>query len=183
MCWSGHELYPPSPIHDWHTPMIILTDTSTRSSLVNASRKEKTDLTLPDGFDTIDFDALDYLGWRDPKMGRRAYAIVPTLDGEIIGVLLVQAQATPRSRAQCSWCRDTRLPNEVVFYGAKLAGPAGRRGSTVGTLICRDFQCSANVRNDPPLPYAGYDAAAARQDRKDELVLRASSFVERVARQ
>ncbi len=116
-------------------------------------------------------------------MGRRAYAIVPTLDGEIIGVLLVQAQATPRSRAQCSWCRDTRLPNEVVFYGAKLAGPAGRRGSTVGTLICRDFQCSANVRNDPPLPYAGYDAAAARQDRKDELVLRASSFVERVARQ
>lgn len=129
--------------------MIILTDTSIRSSLVNASRKEKSDLTLPDGFGTIDFDALDYLGWRDPKMGRRAYAIVPTLDGETIGVLLVQAEATPRSRAQCSWCRDTRLPNEVVFYGAKLAGPAGRRGSTVGTLICRDFQCSSNVRNDP----------------------------------
>ncbi|MGK2240891.1 MAG: hypothetical protein ACI9JD_003458 [Rhodococcus sp. (in: high G+C Gram-positive bacteria)] len=132
--------------------MIILTDTSIRSSLVNASRKEKSDLTLPDGFGTIDFDALDYLGWRDPKMGRRAYAIVPTLDGETIGVLLVQAEATPRSRAQCSWCRDTRLPNEVVFYGAKLAGPAGRRGSTVGTLICRDFQCSSNVRNDPPAP-------------------------------
>ncbi|MBJ7480468.1 FBP domain-containing protein [Rhodococcus erythropolis] len=163
--------------------MIILTDTSIRSSLVNASRKEKSDLTLPDGFDAIDFDVLDYLGWRDPKMGRRAYAIVPTLDGETIGVLLVQAEATPRSRAQCSWCRDTRLPNEVVFYGAKLAGPAGRRGSTVGTLICRDFQCSANVRNDPPLPYTGYDASAARQHRKDELVLRSSSFVERVARQ
>ncbi|MFI5431665.1 FBP domain-containing protein [Rhodococcus baikonurensis] len=49
--------------------MIILTDTSIRSSLVNASRKEKSDLTLPDGFDAIDFDVLDYLGWRDPQNG------------------------------------------------------------------------------------------------------------------
>jgi hypothetical protein len=163
--------------------MITLTDKDIRSSLANASKKEKSDLSLPDNFDTLDFDALDYLGWRDTKLGRRAYVIVPTLDGETIGVVLNQAKATPLRRAQCSWCRDTRLPNEVVFYGAKLAGAAGKRGSTVGTLICRDFQCSANVRNDPPLPYTGYDAVAAQQDRRDELVLRASSFVERVARQ
>ncbi|MGB3771144.1 MAG: FBP domain-containing protein [Rhodococcus sp. (in: high G+C Gram-positive bacteria)] len=163
--------------------MITLTDAVIRSSLVNASRKEKSDLTLPVGFDSIDFQSLDYLGWRDPKMGRRAYAIVPSQDGEMTGVLLVQAQATPHSRAQCSWCHDTRLPNDVVFYGAKLAGAAGRRGSTVGTLICRDFQCSANVRNDPPLPYPGYDRAAARRHRIDELHARATSFVERVIRE
>ena len=147
---------------------------------MNASRKETSDITLPAGFDTLDWDALDYLGWRDPKIGRRAYAVVPTLDGDLVGILFRQAEASPRSRAQCSWCQDVKLPNDVVFWSAKRSGPAGRNGNTVGTLVCQDFQCSRNVRRTPPLAYEGYDVEGARLQRIEDLQLRVAAFVAEV---
>lgn len=158
-----------------------LTESFIRSSFVNASRREVKEMTLPDAFGTMeegDWERLDYLGWRDPKFARRAYVVLPRLDGDPVGVALKQAEASPRSRAMCNWCRDVRLPNEVVFWSAKRVGDAGRRGSTVGTLICRDFECSRNVRNDPPPAYEGYDVAAARVRRIDELRLKAMGFAE-----
>lgn len=158
--------------------MIVLpiTEAQLRSSFVNASRREVTDLTLPADFETLDWDRLDFLGWRDPQIGRRAYVVVPSLDGELTGILLRQAEASPRSRAQCSWCQDVKLPNDVVLYSAKRSGPAGRNGNTIGTLICQDFQCSQNVRRMPPLAYEGYDVEAARRKRIEDLQLRAASF-------
>ena len=45
---------------------------SIRASSLNAFRKEVSDLTLPFGFAELDFDRLDFLGWVDPKMPRRA---------------------------------------------------------------------------------------------------------------
>lgn len=152
-----------------------------RSSFINASRKEVKDISFPDGLGEpteADWQNLDFLGWRDPKLARRAYLVVPRLDADPAGVLLKQAEASPRSRAMCNWCRDVRLPNEVVFWNAKRVGEAGRRGDTVGALICRDFECSRNVRNDPPAPYDGYDVAAARQRRIDALRRSATGFVE-----
>ncbi|MBT2502089.1 FBP domain-containing protein [Curtobacterium sp. ISL-83] len=160
--------------------MLPITEKTLRTSFVNASRKEIGDLTLPGGFDTIDWDGLDYLGWRDPKTARRGYAVVPTLDGDLIGILFRQAEASPRSRAQCSWCQDVKLPNDVVFWSAKRSGPAGRNGNTVGTLVCQDFQCSRNVRKTPPLAYEGYDVEAARSRRIEDLQLRAASFAAEV---
>lgn len=160
--------------------MISLTETTLLSSFVNASRKEVRDLTLPSGFDTIDWSRLVYLGWRDPKLGRRAYAVVPTLDDELIGILFRQTEAAPRARAQCSWCHDVKLPNDVVLYSAKRSGPSGRNGNTVGTLICEEFQCSHNVRVTPPLAYEGFDREAARQRRIDDLRVRAASFAAQV---
>src|SRR5690606_4890192 len=130
-----------------------LTESTIRASFINASRREVKELMLPTGFDELtaaDWEARDFFGWRDPKFARRAYVVLPRLDAEPAGVLLTQAEASPRSRAMCNWCQDVRLPNEVVFWGAKRVGEAGRRGNTVGTLICREFQCSRNVRNDPP---------------------------------
>lgn len=158
--------------------MIVLpiTEAQLRSSFVNASRREVTDLTLPADFETLDWDRLDFLGWRDPQIGRRAFVVVPSLDGELTGILLRQAEASPRSRAQCSWCQDVKLPNDVVLYSAKRSGPAGRNGNTIGTLICQDFQCSQNVRRMPPLAYEGYDVEAARRKRIEDLQLRAASF-------
>jgi hypothetical protein len=94
--------------------LLPLTRAIVTSSFVNASRKVVTDLTLPPGFDEIDWTALDYFGWNDPRMKRRAYAVVP-VDGEPVGIVLRQADASPRKRAQCSWCRDVKLPNEVVL--------------------------------------------------------------------
>ncbi|AMM22234.1 translation elongation factor [Frondihabitans sp. PAMC 28766] len=160
--------------------MLPLTEQSIRASFVNASRKEVSDLTLPARFDDIDWESLDYLGWRDPKAPRRAYVVVPT-DAEVVGILLRQAEASPRSRAQCTWCQDVTLPNDVVFYAAKRAGSAGRKGDTVGTLVCADFECSANVRKPPPPAYLGFDVEAARQGRMASLGERAAAFAANVA--
>lgn len=162
--------------------MLPITAQDLRGAFVNASRKEVSSITLPDWIDDTDWDALDYLGWRDPKIARRAYVVVPILDGPPVGILLRRADAAPRARAQCSWCQDVRLPNDVVFYAAKLAGTAGRSGNTTGTLVCEDFECSRNVRKLPPLAYEGYDLEAARVRRIDELRLRAAGFADAVTR-
>ena len=146
-----------------------------RAAFVNASRREVSDIAFAPGFDDLDWDRLDYLGWRDPKMAKRAYIVVPTVDGPV-GIVLKQADAAPRSRAQCSWCQDVRLPNDVVVYGARRVGAAGRNGNTVATLICAEFQCSANVRTLPPTAYIGFDVEAARQARIAVLRERASEF-------
>lgn len=158
-----------------------LTEPFIRTSFINASRREVKELTLPTGFDELserDWDGLDFFGWRDPKFVRRGYAVLPLLDGDPVGVCFTQAEATPRSRAMCNWCRDVRLPNDVVFWGAKRTGTAGRRGDTVGILLCRDFECSRNVRNDPPPAYEGFNVAAARETRIDTLRLKAASFAD-----
>src|SRR5690606_4333036 len=82
-----------------------------RASFRNASRKEISSLTLPADFAELDFDRLDYLGWYDPKMPRRAY-VVAEVDGEPMGVLLQRAEQRTARRAQCSWCDDVTLRND-----------------------------------------------------------------------
>ncbi|WEO77263.1 FBP domain-containing protein [Cryobacterium sp. SO2] len=161
--------------------MLPLTVAAIKTSFVNASRKVVADVTLPAGFDEIDWSRLDYLGWTDPKMKRRAYVVVP-VDGEPVGIVLRQADAAPQRRAQCSWCRDVTLPNQVVLYSAQRAGAAGRNGDTVGILVCEAFQCSANVRKLPSMAYIGFDVEAARDSRMAMLRTRSAGFVGEVVR-
>jgi hypothetical protein len=156
--------------------MLPLDDATIRASFVNASRKEVADLTLPAGFSELPWDRLEFLGWRDPRSARRAYVVIPQADGPV-GVMLRQAEA-PRQRAQCSWCQDVQLPNDVVFYSARRAGPDGRKGDTVGTLVCADFECSINVRKAPTVAYVGFDVDAARTDRIRNLRERAAAFAD-----
>ncbi|MFF3027152.1 FBP domain-containing protein [Microbacterium sp. NPDC057944] len=132
-----------------------------RASFINASRKEVSDLTLPPGFADIDFDRPDYLGWVDPKQPRRAY-VIAWRDEQAVGVFLQRAEQRVASRAQCSWCDDVTLRNDVQLFVARKAGPAGRKGDSIGTLICAEFGCSRNVRVLPPLAYQGYDRELAR---------------------
>jgi hypothetical protein len=160
--------------------VLPLTAREIRESFVNASRKEVSDLTLPPSFDETVWDDLDYLGWRDPKMARRSYIVVP-VDGVPVGVVLRQAEASPRRRAQCTWCQDVTLPNDVVLYTAKRAGASGRNGNTVGTLICDEFQCSKNVRRTLPPAYLGFDVDAAREERIVTLRVRAERFAAEVS--
>jgi hypothetical protein len=148
--------------------MLPVTDADIRASFLNASRSERKGLTLPPDFATVNWDSLDYLGWRDPKLPLLGYVVLE-LDGSTVGILLRQAEARPVSRAQCSWCADVQLPNDVVMFGAKRAGDAGRRGDTVGTLVCAGFECSVNVRRRPPTAYIGFDVEAARQRRIEGL--------------
>ena len=161
--------------------MLSLDETNIRASFVNASRKEVSDLSLPDGFSELRWDRLDYLGWRDRRISRRAYLVIP-VDDDVVGIVLRQAEASPRSRAQCSWCQDVRLPNDVVFYSAKRGGEAGRKGDTVGTLVCSEFQCSANVRTALPMAYLGFDVDAAREERIATLRASAAGFAAVVLR-
>ena len=160
--------------------MLPLSEKTLRSSFVNASRKEVSDLTLPPGLDALDWDSLEFLGWRDPKLARRAYVVVP-VDDRVVGVVLRQAEASPRARAQCTWCQDVRLPNDVVFFSAKRAGAAGRNGDTVGTLVCAEFQCSANAHVTPPEAYLGHDVEAARRERIAALRERTAGFARKLA--
>ncbi|MCB2413940.1 FBP domain-containing protein [Demequina sp. TTPB684] len=160
--------------------MLPLTDKTIRASFMNASRKEASSLTLPADFDAIDWDRLDYLGWRDPKFDRRAYVIVPNLDGDLTGILLRHPGVARRNSAQCSWCSDTSIPNSVVMYNAKRSGESGRNGNTVGALVCEDFQCSRNARR-PPIPwYEDFDVEAERRRQIEELQLRVAAFAARV---
>jgi hypothetical protein len=156
-----------------------LTDSAIRSSFVNATKREISDLALPLDFAETDWSRLDFFGRRDRKSPLRAFVVVQ-LDAGPAGVMLRRADAVPRSRAQCSWCQDVNLTNEVVFYGAKRAGDAGRRGDTIGTLVCAEFGCSANVRKLPPIAYVGFDAEAARLARIEGLGERVRGFVRSV---
>lgn len=159
--------------------MLPLTDHQLRSCFVNASLRERRELTPPD-LGGLRWDDLDYLGWRDRKNPNLGY-VVAEVDGEPVGVLLRTAEGGVRSRPQCSWCEDVHLPNEVVFFIAKRAGAAGRKGDTLGTLVCAEFQCSVNVRKRPPLAYVGFDVEAARRQRIDALRTHVDAFVRRVA--
>ena len=158
--------------------MISLDEKTIRAAFVNATRKELTELTLPD-LSEITWDRLDYLGWRDRRLAKRAYIVVP-VDAGLIGVVLKQAEANPRSRAQCSWCQDIHLPNDVVLFSAKRSGDGGRVGNSVGILICSNFECSVNVRKAAPMAYIGFDVEAARLERIAVLRERAATFASEV---
>jgi hypothetical protein len=155
--------------------MLPLNDPAIRASFVNATRKELADITLPPGLADLNWERLDYLGWRDPKFAKRAYVVVPVGD-RLVGVVLKQADADPRKRAQCAWCQDVTLPNDVVIYGARRAGHGGRNGNTLATLVCENFECSTNVRKLPPVAYLGFDVEAAREERILGLRERAAAF-------
>jgi hypothetical protein len=151
-----------------------------RDLFINATLRERKAIPLPDPMPTeVEWTQLDYLGWRDPKQPQVGYALIE-LDGVAVGVMLRQAERSPRSRAQCSWCEDVQLPNDVVFFSAKRAGDAGRRGDTLGTLVCSRFECSVNVRTRMPMAYIGFDVEAARTRRIEALREHAAAFARRV---
>jgi hypothetical protein len=159
--------------------MHALSEDAVRASLLNATVRERKALVLPPGFPDLPWDDLDHLGWRDPRQPLTGY-VVALVDGAPAGVLLRQAERTPRARAQCSWCEDVQLPNDVVFFSARRAGDAGRRGDTVGTLVCAGFECSRNVRRMPVLAYPGFDREAERLRRIAALREHVDTFLRRI---
>ncbi len=157
-----------------------LDERAIRASFINASRKEASSASVPPELETVDFDRLDYLGWSDARFARRAY-VVAWVDDEPVGILLQRAEQRVLARAQCSWCDDVTLRHDVQFFSARKAGPAGRRGDTIGTLACSEFWCSDNVRKLPPLAYEGYDREAARDQRILRLQEHVTAFIREVA--
>ncbi len=164
--------------------MHALTEQQIRNAFVNATRREVAQATLPD-LSTLSWDRLDYLGWRDRRSPLSAYVVVEHDDGAV-GVLLRAGDRAGgrRRRAVCAWCADVVETEDVSLYVARRAGAAGRKGDTIGTLICTDFQCSRNVRRPPTRIEAGSDVDAVRSDmvrrRTMELRARSRAFVDEV---
>jgi hypothetical protein len=159
--------------------MTPLDEKQLRSCFVNASKREANQATLPD-LAALDWDRLDYLGWRDRKAPLVAYVVVPGADGEPVGVRLRAGDAKggrPRRKGVCAWCEDVVATADVSLYVARRGGAPGRHGNTIGTLICTDFRCSRNVRRVPLL------AEAATPEAKAELTARrVEGLRERAAR-
>lgn len=168
-----------------------MTESEIRASFVNTSVRERKAITMPDGFDAIRWDRLDYLGWRDPKSPGTGYLVLaPAPDAgddsgegggaEPTGIMLRAGAVPARTRPQCALCEDISLPNEVILFAARRAGAAGRKGDTVGTLICANFECSENVRRKPSSAMAGDDPERVRRLRIGALRERVARFVARV---
>ncbi|MEN0129915.1 MAG: FBP domain-containing protein [Brevundimonas sp.] len=161
--------------------MLPLTEKLIRASFVNCSRREAADVTLPDL--DVRWDRLDYLGWIDRKAPLRAYVVLE-VDDELVGIALRSPEvATKRKRAVCAWCEDVINTEDVSMYVARRAGAAGRRGDTIGTLICTHFTCSANVRRKPTIIEAGQDPAGVIARRTEGLRERSLKFAREVLRE
>ena len=135
-----------------------LTEKQIRDSFVNATKREVAQATLPD-LDALDWNRLDYLGWRDRKAPLAAYAVVE-VDGSPTGILLRAGDPGAggvRRTALCAWCTDLGATDDVTLSVARRAGASGRQGNSVGTLICSEFICSQNVRRRPTSVEAGTD--------------------------
>ncbi len=140
--------------------MTPFTEPQIRASLVNATRSERQRMILPD-LAQLRWDRLDYLGWRDRKQPLAAYAITE-IEGEPVGIILRAPETSSRRAAMCAWCEDVADNSDTSLYVARRGGAPGRRGSTIGTLICTDFRCSRNVRRRPTLAESGADDDGAR---------------------
>jgi hypothetical protein len=158
--------------------MLPLSADDIRASFVNASTRERAAITPPHPTD-LEWSPLEFIGWREPKTPLAAFVVVPLAEGPV-GIMLRQAEARTRARPQCSWCDDTTLQNDVTFFAARMAGAAGRKGDSVGTLVCAHFECNTNVRRQQPIAYVGFDVEAARQQRIAALRDHVQSFARRV---
>ena len=159
--------------------MLPLIEQQIRASFINASLRERKAITLPENFGSLDWANLEFLGWRDPKLPLVGY-VVTSLGDAHVGIMFRKAEGKIRNRAQCSWCEDVDLPNDVVFFNAKAGGQAGRDGDTIGMLVCANFECSANVRMMKSLPYIGFDREAEMHRRIAVLQEHVLNFAKRV---
>ncbi|KXO96732.1 Uncharacterised protein [Tsukamurella tyrosinosolvens] len=144
-----------------------------------ATKSEVKRVTFPQDFDDLDFAALEFVGWRDRKIPRRAYVSVPTDDG-LVTILLTQAEAKPKAKAMCTWCRDVNITSQAVLFTVRRGGSAGRKGDTIGVLVCEDFRCAANARKLPPAFHKGTDTEQIREQNLADLRRRVNGFVAEV---
>ena len=158
-------------------------DSYTRDQILgafrSATRSEVKKVTFAANFDTVEFGKLDFYGWSDPKIPRRAYVLVDRPDGPV-ALLLSRTAAKPRARAMCTWCNDVNLTDEAVLYTVRRGGAAGRKGDTIGTMICENFGCSRNVRQLPPAYHKDTDLDHLREQQVAELRRKVRGFVNAV---
>lgn len=150
-----------------------------RNSFVNASRREATQLPIPKDLDQADWENIDFLAWRDPRNGQRSYAVVHVKD-RLIGMILTTAQAGTNRQAMCNWCEDITETSGALMFSAKVAGAAGRKGNTIGTMIHSGFECSRYARRFPT-PQEGGDPEQFIATRVAKLRSHVERFASKIA--
>lgn len=141
-----------------------------------ATKSELARVTFPLDFDDVDFSRREFYGWRDRKIPRRAYLVVEHND-DLVALILTRAEAKPARRAMCSWCRDVDITQDATLYTTRPVGPRGRRGDTIGALVCEDFGCPKHARKLPPAYHKATDLDAIRASQVEEMTRRVASFV------
>ncbi|MCD2196894.1 FBP domain-containing protein [Actinomycetospora endophytica] len=128
--------------------MTALSADDIRRSMINCSKGDTKRMTIGDGVLGTDLDAVEFVGWHDPKMPARAY-LLTRHDDVLTGVVLRAATGGGNRRtAMCALCRTTYTNGDVSLYAARRAGAAGREGSSVGTYICDDLACPVTTRSE-----------------------------------
>lgn len=159
--------------------MRALTESDVRAAFINATDDELRMISMPHDFLLVDWDFHDFLAWRDPASSKRGCVLVQTDDG-VIGVV-VRASDPGRSRnGMCNICQTMQPGNQVALFSARKAGPAGRRGDSIGTYICADLSCHENVRLAHPLAPNEVRADGQVDMRLDGTRRRMERFVARV---
>lgn len=160
-----------------------LTESELRASLINASRGEATSMTPPRDLSGLDWDSLEFLGWRDAKAPLRGY-VVRWRDGRPVGLLLRAAESRVKRAApgMCQLCRSSRPSDLISLFTARRTGPSGRNGNTVGTYICADFTCPTNARTVKASAVLTPDPGKPVEQRARELGERLDGFIDEVGR-
>lgn len=158
-----------------------VTETELRSCFVNATPQELAQLPMPGLHEAI-WEEREYLGWRDPRSSRLGY-LVHWRDDELVGLVVRAAPGglRPGIAAMCSLCHSTQPATQVRMFSARLAGPDGDTGSTIGTYICEALDCSHIIRTGPPHLLTA-DRVASRSEALLGRVTRFTARVERAIR-
>lgn len=148
---------------------------------VNSSKTQAKRIQLPDR-DRVDWDSLDFWGWRDPKAPQRGYLIVPADDGWIGIALTTTSGGGKKPRAgMCSLCLTPHPMSSIGLFAAPRAGAAGRNGNTVGRYICADLQCSLYIRGIlKPEGMSALKETLSPQEKAARLELNLHDFVHQV---
>ena len=148
------------------------------AAFVNCSRRQAAAITLP-ALDRVDWAALDFLGWRDPRAPKRAYLVLPHGDRTVGLALRTPGSSSPRAGSGlCALCHAVHPGNSVELLVARKAGAAGPLDNTVGTYACADLACSLYARGKRALSLP--QAERPGPERVLRLQQRVTAFVDRV---
>lgn len=160
-----------------------LSEHDIRTSFVNCSKGEAKRLPLPKNQADLDhWDDLDFLGWFDLSAPDRSYLVVERAD-ELVGLSLRSASGNRGflRRSLCSLCLTTHPGSGVSLMTAPKAGPAGRKGNSVGLYICADLDCSLYVRGrKKAAPGGRMEESLTVEQQIERLRGNLDAFVERV---
>lgn len=159
--------------------MDALTEKQIRRSMVNCSRGEADRMTIPT-LENLDWDALDFLGWIDPKAPLRAY-LVSWHDGEPTGMALriADSQGARRTAGLCGLCRSVRT-GMVKLFTARRSTKASQEWNSVGIYVCADLACSKYARMEKATADFMPDGTLSTDERAAGLRVRTGRFLAEV---